>query len=167
MSRLPRFVSSLVLAGCLGFGALGAARAAESGLSVSGAWSRPTAAASMPAVVYMTVTDTGAPTTLVSVSSPVAAHAALHQSKMVNGMMEMLPVKALPVAPGKPITFGPGGYHVMLTEMTKPLTAGETFPVTLTFANGAAVTATVTVRSMVPQGSGSGSDSGAMGGMKM
>jgi copper(I)-binding protein len=69
----------------------------------------------------------------------------------------------LVVAPGKPITFGPGGYHVMLTGMAKPLTAGETFPVTLTFANGAEVTETVTVRSMVPQGSGDGD----MGGMKM
>jgi copper(I)-binding protein len=34
-------------------------------------------------------------------------------------------------------TFGPDGYHVMLTEMMKPLTAGETFPVMLTFANSA------------------------------
>jgi copper(I)-binding protein len=119
----------------------------------------------MAGVVYVTVTDSGAPTTLLSVTTPIAAQAQMHQSLMQNGMMEMLPVKSLPIAPGTPITFSPGGYHIMLTGLTQPLSAGQTFPLTLTFADGSHVTTTVTVRSML---AGAPTNTmGTMSGMKM
>lgn len=158
-------VTGMLALGLLSFGALSGAKADDMRLMASGGWSRPTATAAMAGVVYVTVTDSGAPTTLVSVSTPIAAQAQMHQSLMQNGMMEMLPVTSLPIAPGKPISFSPGGYHIMLTGLTKPLSPGQTFPLTLTFADGGKVTTTVTVQSMTdaaPAGTMSG-----MGGMKM
>lgn len=140
----------LVAMGCLGLGFMAPARAGDVGLAASGAWSRPTATAAMAGIVYMTVTDSGAPTTLIGAKTPVARHADLHETKQENGMMAMLPIASLPVAPGKPISFHPGGYHIMLMGLAKPLSVGETFPITLIFANGAEVTTTVTVRPMVP-----------------
>jgi copper(I)-binding protein len=79
-------------------------------------------------------------------------------------MMEMLPVKSLPIAPGAPITFSPGGYHIMLMGLTQPLSAGQTFPLTLTFADGSKVATTVTVLPMMaPALAGA---MGSMSGMK-
>jgi copper(I)-binding protein len=154
-----------VAAGLLALAPLAAARADDMSLMASGAWSRPTASAAMAGVVYVTVTDSGAPTTLVSVSTPIAAQAEMHQSLMQNGMMEMLPVKSLPIAPGAPIMFSPGGYHIMLTGLTQPLSAGQTFPLTLTFADGGKVTTKVIVQSMTAGAPASGL--GSMNGMKM
>ena len=153
------------LIGLLAVGALTPAFADGAKLTTSGAWSRPTASAAMPGVVYVTVADSGAPTTLVSVASPVAATAEMHQSLEQNGMMEMQPVTSLPVAPGKPITFGPGGYHIMLTGLSRALSPGQTFPLTLTFANGSHITITVTVLSMMANPPAP--TPGSMGGMKM
>jgi copper(I)-binding protein len=151
--------------GLLALSAPRAAQADDMSLMASGAWSRPTASAGMAGVVYLTVTDSGAPTTLVSVSTPVAAQAEMHQSLMQNGMMEMLPVKSLPIAPGAPITFSPGGYHIMLMGLAQPLSAGQTFPLTLTFADDRRVTTTVTVQPMTA--GAPASTMGNMSGMKM
>ena len=131
-------------------------------LMASSAWSRPTASAAMAGVIYVTITDSGAPTSLVNVSTPVAAQSQMHQSLMQNGMMEMLPVKSLPVAPGLPIRFSPGGYHIMLVGMMQPLSVGQTFPLTLTFANGTRITTTVTVQPMTAGAPADATDSTKM-----
>ena len=163
--KLRHFEPKLLVGILLSLGALTAARADDMDLVASGAWSRPTVSAAMAGVVYVTVTDRGSPTTLLRVSTPVAAQAEMHQSLMQNGMMEMLPVKSLPIAQGSPITFSPGGYHIMLTGLTKPLVAGQTFPLTLTFADGSRVTTTVTVQ---PMTAGAPANTmGSTGGMKM
>jgi len=39
----------------------------------------------------------------------------------------------------------PGGYHIMLMDLKRPLNAGETFPITLHFARAGDITATVVV----------------------
>ena len=160
-----RFGTGLMATGLLALNSPTAAQAANMSLMASGAWSRPTASAAMAGVVYVTVTDSGTPTSLVSVSTPVAAQAQMHQSLMQNGMMEMLPVKSLPIGPGSPIRFSPGGYHIMLTGLNQPLSAGQTFPLMLTFADGGRVTTTVTVQSMMA--GAPASTMGSMGGMKM
>jgi copper(I)-binding protein len=160
-----RLTGRLLASGLLAWTSLTAAEADEMGLRASAAWSRPTVSAAMAGVVYVTVTDSGAPTTLLTVSTPIAAQAEMHQSLMQNGMMEMLPVKSLLITKGSPIRFSPGGYHIMLTGLTQPLSTGQTFPLTLTFADGDHVTTTVTVQPMM---AGAPADAtGSTGGMKM
>ncbi len=134
------------------------------GIQVEHAWSR-----AMPAgatgVVYLTVTNHGAPDTLTSVASPVAASAGLHETIDDHGVMKMRPVASLPVSPGKPLTLAPGGYHIMLMGLKRALVAGTAFPVTLTFARAGAVTVTATV-----QAAGAampGMHHGSMGNMNM
>jgi len=132
------------------------------GIQVEHVWSR-----AMPAgatgVVYLSVTDNGAPDTLTGAASPVAAAAELHETIDDNGVMKMRAVASLPVAPGKPITLAPGGYHIMLTGLKQALVAGQSFPVTLTFAKAGKITATAMV-----QAAGAampGMDKGSMGSM--
>ena len=52
---------------------------------------------------------------------------------MGMGGMTMREVARIPLPAGEAVTLEPGGYHVMLLELAAPLTAGQTFPVTLTF----------------------------------
>ncbi len=149
------------------------ASADQNGIAVTDAWSRA-AMSGRTGVVYLTITDSGTPDRLISGSSPVAAKVTLHESFDDHGVMKMRPVAALPVQRGAPLTLGPGGYHIMLEGLKQPLQPGETFPVTLTFANAGAITATASVqkagaglatdhRSM----GGMATDHGAMGGMDM
>lgn len=51
---------------------------------------------------------------------------------------------------GEVVSFEPGGYHVMLPELTGPLEVGEQFPLTLEFADADDVTVTVEVAESAP-----------------
>jgi copper(I)-binding protein len=127
-----------------------AGMAADAGLTVEKPWARPAAVGQM-GVIYLTVKDTGAPDRLVGVKTPVADDAQLHVSKMSGNMMEMRPVDAIPVAPGKPLVLAPGGYHIMLMGLKHPLKEGDTIPMTLVFEKGGAVSATATVQRDAPK----------------
>jgi hypothetical protein len=140
-----------------------AASADQNGITVTDAWSRA-AMAGRTGVVYLTITDAGAPDRLTGASSPVATTATLHENIDDHGVMKMRPLAALPVQPGKPVKFSPGGYHIMLEGLKQPLQPGQTFPVTLTFTNAGPVTATATVQKA---GGGMAMEHGSMGGMDM
>jgi copper(I)-binding protein len=120
------------------------ALAQQGGVHVENAWSRA-AMQGRTGVVYLTIVDQGAPDRLIAVASPVAGQAQLHQSFNDHGIAKMRDVGALSVAPGKPVTLAPNGYHVMLMDLKQPLKQGDTFPVTLTFEKAGQVTVTVTV----------------------
>ncbi len=135
--------------------------AQKDALRIEHAWSRP-ALAGRVGVAYLTVTDSGPPDQLIGASSPVAARAELHQSVAENGVATMRPVQAVPVAPGSPAVLAPGGYHLMLVDLKRPLQAGQTFPLTLNFAKAGALTTTVTV---APPGASTATGTMDMNGM--
>ena len=125
-------------------------RAADSGLTVENAWARPAAVGQM-GVIYLTVKDAGAPDQLIGARTPVADDAQLHRSMMNGNMMEMRTVSEAPVAPGQPLVLAPGGYHIMLMGLKRPLKEGDTVPVTLVFRKAGTVTATATVHREAPK----------------
>jgi copper(I)-binding protein len=108
-------------------------------------WARASAGAAKTGAAYLTITDQGQPDQLTGASTPVAASAELHESMDDMGMMKMRPMAALALPPGKPVTLGPGGYHLMLMGLKAPLKAGDTFPLTLQFAHAPPQTVTVAV----------------------
>jgi copper(I)-binding protein len=126
----------------------------ESGISVEHVWARATAGTTSTAAVYLTVTDNGQPDRLIGLSTPVAATAELHETIHDGGVMKMRPVAGIALEPGKPVTFSPGGYHVMLTGLKKPLKAGDSFPLTLTFEHAQPITVTVKVEAVDLAGTG-------------
>ncbi|HET6195649.1 MAG TPA: copper chaperone PCu(A)C, partial [Acetobacteraceae bacterium] len=126
------------------------------GVHVESAWSRP-AIQGGTGVVYLTITDSGTPDRLVSISSPVANKAELHESFTDQGIARMREVATLAVAPGSTVTLAPGGYHIMLMGLKQPLKEGDSFPVTLGFQGSGQVTSTVTVRRTAPPRAATGS----------
>ena len=130
-------------------------------ISVEHVWARASAGKATTGATYLTVTDNGRPDSLVGASTPIAATAELHETINDNGVMKMRPVPALALQPGKPVTFMPGGFHIMLTGLKGPLKAGGSFPLTLTFEHSQPITVTANVEAV----GGAGMDHGTMPGM--
>ncbi len=118
---------------------------ADSHIDVDHAWARATAGQSTTGAAYLTMTELGAPDRLVGASTPVAATAQVHETFDDHGVMKMRPVQAFELQTGVPVTFSPGGMHLMLMGLKQPLHPGDHFPVTLTFEHAPPVTTEVTV----------------------
>jgi periplasmic copper chaperone A len=105
-----------------------------SGIAVEQPWARATPAGAQTGAVYMTLDNkTNADDRLTGASSNVTAQAQVHEMAVVDGVMQMRQLgDGLPIPAGGSVTLKPGGYHVMLIGLNKPLTPGETFPLTLT-----------------------------------
>ncbi len=115
------------------------------GITVSEVWAR--ASKVRNSVAYMTITNEGAkPVRLVAVSTPVAKRAALHTTRIEDGVMKMRPVKAIEIGPGQTVKLEPSGYHVMLLGLEEPLRVDDHIDLTLTFDNGTTVDAVAHVR---------------------
>ena len=65
---------------------------------------------------------------------------------MSGDVMIMQPVDSIDLAAGGQVTFEPGGYHVMLINLNRDLSAGDTFTITLHFQNADDLPVTVTVQ---------------------
>jgi copper(I)-binding protein len=118
--------------------AVAAAPAALAAPQVSAAWSRPAVQGST-GVGYMTLDNPGAADALVAVQSPASGMVMIHRAAIVNGVSSMSMVERVPLPKGARVTFAPGGYHLMFTNLTRPLAQGQRLPATLVFASGARV----------------------------
>lgn len=118
---------------------------AQSGhLEVDHAWARATPGKSDIGAAYLTIRSPTADR-LVAASTPVAKEAQLHTMTMVGMVMKMRPLAALNIPAGQPVTLAPGGMHIMLIGLNSPLKAGQSFPLTLTFAKAGQRTVDVAV----------------------
>ncbi|AMO23051.1 hypothetical protein GCM10027034_45180 [Ramlibacter solisilvae] len=98
--------------------------------TVEAGWVRATLPGQKGTGAFMRITARE-PMQLVGVSTPVAGVAEVHEMKMEGDTMVMRAVDKLELPAGKPIELKPGGYHLMLQDLKKPLAAGATVPVTL------------------------------------
>jgi periplasmic copper chaperone A len=115
-------------------------------IRVSDAWARATATGQTTAAVYATIVNEGAAgDRLVAASSDRAAQAMLHEGSVENGIARMRMVDRIGLAPGQRLELKPGGTHVMLTGVARPLNAGNQFTLRLRFEKGGETTVPVTV----------------------
>jgi periplasmic copper chaperone A len=131
-------------------------------ITVEQPWARATPAGAKTGAVYMTLDNkSGTADRLTGASSDVADKLQIHEMKVENGVMKMREIAGgLPIPSGGSVVLKPGSYHVMLIGLKKPLTAGEKFPLTLTFEKAGNISVTVPVQAM-----GAMKDKGSMGGM--
>jgi len=106
-------------------------------------------------------------TQLVSVSTPVAGVAEVHEMKLEGDIMRMRPVRQLDLPAGKTVELKPGGYHLMLQQLKQPLAQGSTVPLTLTFRNAAGVESKLELKVPVAVRAPSGSAAQPMDGHGM
>jgi len=101
-------------------------------VTVTEAWVRATVPKQTATGAFMTLRSTE-DVSLVGAASPAAHIVEVHQMVMSGNVMAMRAIDDLPLPAGKTVELKPGGYHVMLMELVKPLKAGDKVPVTLTF----------------------------------
>lgn len=91
---------------------------------------------------------------LLSVDSPIAGIAQLHEHVMQNDLMKMQQVPAVEIPAGGDVTFAPMAYHVMLLELKDRnlLSDGKRFPLTMHFEKSGDVTVEVAVQKKAPDG---------------
>lgn len=104
---------------------------------VSDASVRLPAAAGRPGAAYFTLHGGDKGRTLVSIASPAATRAEMHDMTMSGGMMSMAPITGGVAVPANgTVRFESGGKHVMLFGLSPSLKPGDAVQLTFTFANG-------------------------------
>jgi hypothetical protein len=110
---------------------------AASPITIERPWARASAPGQTVGGGFMTILHQGATEDrLVSATTPMAREVQIHTMNMDDGVMRMRPVEGgLAIPAGGRVVLQPGGLHLMFMELSAPLVAGSTFPVTLRFAN--------------------------------
>ena len=114
-------------------------------VTVKGAWTRATVPGQMATGAFMQLTASE-PLKLVSVSTPAAGIAEVHETKMDGNVMRMRPVVGgLDLPKGQTLALKPGGYHLMLMDLKGPLPIGSQIPVTFQFENSKGARSELTI----------------------
>lgn len=104
--------------------------AAQAQVEVQSAWARPTVAGQMGTGAFMQLTaKDGA--RILGASSAVAGVVEIHEMVMSGNVMQMRPLKGLDLPPGSTVELKPGGQHMMLMDLKRPLAVGEKIKVEL------------------------------------
>ena len=97
--------------------------------------------------VFLTLTGGATADTLVAARFAGAAETQVHEGyETEDGLRGMREVAGVPVPAGGTARLAPGGYHVMLLDLTAPLTLGDTVDVELEMAQAGTVPVRVAVR---------------------
>ena len=99
-------------------------------VTVKNPWARGTVAGQTASGAFLEL-QSSADATLIGVASPAAGVVEVHEMRMDNGVMKMRAIPRLDLPAGKTVALKPGGYHIMLMDLRKPLTKGEILPLTL------------------------------------
>jgi periplasmic copper chaperone A len=119
-------------------------------LIVKGAWARQTPGSDVAAVYLSLSNTTLQPIIVVGVHSPLASHSMMHESSVSNGQSQMRMKETIVIAPGKTVSFSPGGTHVMLSGLKHNITVGQSVPLVLLLADGSKVAVAALVKPLVP-----------------
>ncbi len=143
-------VLAVALAVCLSgwFAVCVAADVASSGpaLTAQDAWLRVTPGSDV-AAAYVTLHNAGSRAiTVVSVESPAASMAMIHETKIEGGMARMRSHASLVIAPGQTLKLQPEGLHIMLHGLARPLSPADSVTLVLSLADGTSVQIVARVR---------------------
>ena len=111
-------------------GLIAATGAAGAQTTVKDAWVRGTVPQQKASGAFMQITSAQGGK-LLSVNSPVAGVAEVHEMSMEGTTMRMRAVGSLDLPAGQAVELKPGGYHVMLMDLRQQLSAGDMVPLSL------------------------------------
>lgn len=125
--------------------AVAAEPASTTGVVVRDAWARATPPGAAVAAVYLTIAGGAKPDRLLGASTPAAAMTQVHAVTETQGVSRMRETEGVPVPAAGKVVFAPHGLHLMLMNLARPLVAGDTFEITLQFAESGPRVARVAV----------------------
>jgi periplasmic copper chaperone A len=89
-------------------------------VEITDSWVRENAPGQSVGAAYMTL-NSPQDSTLVYVETPAAGTVEIHSMRMENNVMKMRMLEELPLKAGMPEKLAPGGFHLMLFDLTTPL----------------------------------------------
>ncbi|MBP5957452.1 copper chaperone PCu(A)C [Pseudomonas anatoliensis] len=123
-------------------------------LEIAHPWSQELPPNAPTVAAYFVIHNTGKTADrLLSVDSPIAPEAQLHEHVMQGDLMKMQQVPSVDIPAGGNVTFAPMAYHVMLLNPTERslLSDGKRFPLTMHFEKAGDVTVEVAVQKKPPE----------------
>jgi periplasmic copper chaperone A len=118
---------------------------AQATIEITDAWARATAPGQEVGAAYLSL-KSDLPAKLLKVESPASDSVEIHEMSMNNGVMKMRMLDTLDLPAGKVVKLEPGGFHLMLIDLKKPLKAGEVIEISLTLKDRQGKTTTQKVR---------------------
>jgi copper(I)-binding protein len=129
-------------------------------------WARATPTGAEVGSGYLAIQNKGATPDRLTGGTADFCAVEIHQMSSANGVSQMRELKdGLSIPAHGSVAFSPGGYHLMFTHLTHPLTKGESVKATLNFERAGAVEVEFNVMGI--GASGTGATGGTMKGMKM
>jgi len=118
-------------------------------LEITDAWLNQPPPGQSAAAIYMELRNAGADE-IVVVGARVegARSASIHGHAQADGMMRMYAVQRLPIASGARVRLAPGGYHLMVGGLERPVLPGGGLPFCLRLDGGAEQCAEARVKAM-------------------
>ncbi len=138
---MKRLLAAMLVFGCLAATAWAQDVIRHGSLSITQPWTRATPPRA-PGGAYLTISNGGSEADrLVSVASPRAAKAELHEMKIDGGVMTMRPLAdGIDIPPGQSVVLAPGGLHIMMMKLNAPIMKGEAVSITLIFERAGEIT---------------------------
>jgi|SRR5687768_13858726 len=105
-------------------------------VEVSGAWLRAAQPKQVTGGYVLLHNRADSAVALTAVRSPIAKTIELHSISERDGVMRMVRVEKITVPARDKVALEPGGYHLMLFELTRVLAPGDRVTLTFVFDNG-------------------------------
>ena len=111
-------------------------------------WTRATPPGATVGAGFMRLRNAGAADRVVGASSPVAERVEMHVTLREGDVVQMREVKSFEVPAGGSFELKPGGAHLMLVGLRRPLKKGEKVPLTLKLGQGGELNLELSVEEM-------------------
>ena len=145
-------MNRVLIAACIVAGVLASSAAAAHGyrkgdLYIRHPWTRVTPPGAKVAAGYLEIRNSGKEVDrVVGASTPYADRVEFHVMAHEGDVMKMREVRSLEVPAGQRLTLRPGGLHLMIVGLKRPLAKDERIPLTLRFERAGAIRIELTVQ---------------------
>jgi len=103
-------------------------------LKIENPWVRAVPPTAKNSALFMVIKNEGSePDVLVGVKSDVAKMVSIHRTVNKDGVMKMVHTDHIKIPAGSKVELKPGGYHIMLMGLKRPVKEGDLLDFTLLF----------------------------------
>mgnify|MGYP003462203398 CR=1 FL=1 len=124
------------------------ATSAGAQVSAENPWSRATPPGATIGAGFVLLRNAGAADRVMGAASPVAGRVEMHVTVREGEVMKMREVSAFEIPAGGTFELRPGGAHLMLMGLKRPLKKGDKVPLTLKLEKGCELTVELEVQEM-------------------
>ena len=115
-------------------------------VEIQHSWARIADSGATSGAYMEIVNNDTVPITLVGVTTTDAGAAEVHETMQQDGMAHMMPRTELRIPAGDVVKMVPGGLHVMLIDLRRTLSVGDSVRLRLQFSDSTSVAATAPVK---------------------